>query len=117
MLATTVVASIKTLSDDVVNIQEKLTGIEDGVPPQENNGGKFLYTDGTKASWEEVTSQDVDVSGLLPKGDGLKAPDAATLEDLIEENKHNIESVKKAVQPFVDENLNWQYLAEKSGAI
>lgn len=104
------------INTEITEIQQHLTNIDNEIPPQENNGGKFLYTDGKSASWEEITSQDVDVSGLLPKGDGLKAPDAAALEKLIEENKHNIANVEKAVQPFVDENLTWQYLAEKSGA-
>ncbi len=57
----------------------------------------------------------LDISNKFDKGD-VVAEDAGTLEKLIEENRHNIVNVEKAVKPFVDENLTWQYLAEKSKA-
>ncbi len=111
-----IIGEIVEINEEVEEIQQHLTNIDNEIPPQKDNGGKFLYTDGKSASWEEIETKDVDTSGFLPKGDELVAEDAVTLEKLIEENRHNIASVEKAVKPFVDENLTWQYLAEKSKA-
>lgn len=43
-----------------------------GLPSQEGQSGKFLTTNGTSASWGDVTSSDVKLENIATAGDGIK---------------------------------------------